>query len=137
MFWAFWNDKRKTETHTKNDICNSNLDLRCWWPRIWSKIFFGCVVSKLKQKKKKNSTCYTKNMNRILKCSDRLRSDFHKLANLRLTTFGFWNPGFTTLNLKIIFRNCQQNNLTGPLFSVYCQHVASIDWPRPSPLLLA
>ena len=52
------------------------------------KHFFGCVVSKLKQKKK-NSTCYTKNINRILKCSDRLRSDFHKLANLRLTIFGF------------------------------------------------
>ena len=54
----------------------------------------------------KVSTYDTKNIDRILKCLDRLRSNFHKLANLRLTTLAFWNPGFTALNLKIIFQNC-------------------------------
>ena len=53
---------------------------------------------------------------RILKSFDRLRSNFHKLANLRLTSFTFWNPGFMTLNLKIIFQNCWHNNLSSPLF---------------------
>ena len=56
--------------------------------------------------KNRISTCYTKNIDRILKCPDRLRSDFYKLVNLRLATFGFSNPGFTTLNLNIVFRNC-------------------------------
>ena len=56
-------------------------------------------------------------MYRILKCFDRLRSNFHKLVSFRLNTFGFWNSAFITFNLKIIFQNCWHNNLKNPLFS--------------------
>ena len=71
------------------------------------------------------STSYTKNIDRILKCLDKLRSDFYKLVNLRLTTITFWNPGFMTFNLKIIFQNCWQNNLINPIlrqFTVNMYH---------------
>ena len=45
------------------------------------------------------------------------------MANLRLTTFTFWSPGFMTLNLKIIFQNCWHNNLTNPIF---CQFTVNM-----------
>ena len=96
VFWAFCKDKRKIEKQQKNEICNRNADLPCWWPRIcWKTHFRFCSLC----------TCYTKNIDRILKCLDRLGSNFQKLVNLRLTTFTFWNPGFMTLNLKVTFQN--------------------------------
>ena len=85
MFWAFWNDKRKIEKQQKNEICNRNADLPCWWPRICWKTLFRLCSSKV-ETKNKISTCYTKNIDRILKCLDKLRSNFYKLVNLRLTT---------------------------------------------------
>ena len=75
--------------------------------------------------KKTFSTSYTKNIDRILKCLDKLRSNFYKLVNLRLTTITFWNQGFMTFNLKIIFQNCWQNNLINPIlrqFTVNMYH---------------
>ena len=105
VFWAFWNDKRKIEKQQKNQICNRNADLPCWWARMYWKILFRLCSSKF-------STCCTKNIHRILKCFDRLRSNFYKLASLRLTRFTFWNPGFMTLNLQIIFQDCWRSNLT-------------------------
>ena len=27
VFWAFWNDRKKIETHQKNEICKRNVDL--------------------------------------------------------------------------------------------------------------
>ena len=125
VFWAFWNDKRKIEKQQKNEICNRNADLPCWWPRICWKTLFRLCSSKV-ETKNKISTCYTKNVDRILKYLDKLRSNFYKLVNLRLATITFWNPGFMTLNLKIIFQNCWHNNLTNPNFcqftvNMYCQ----------------
>ena len=70
--------------------------------------------------KNKTSTCYTKNIDRILKCLGKLRSNFSKL---RLTTITFWNPGFMTLNLKIIFQKCWHNNLRNPIF---CQFTVNM-----------
>ena len=122
MFWAFWNDKRKLEKQQKNEICNRNADLPCWWPRICQKTLFRLCSSKV-ETKNKISTCYTKNIDRILKCLDKLRSNFYKLVNLRLTTITFWNPGFMTLNLKIIFQNYWHNNLINPIF---CQFTVNI-----------
>ena len=121
MFWAFWN-KRKIEKQQKNEICNRNADLPCWWPRICWKTLFWLCSSKV-ETKNKISTCYTKNIDRILKCLDKLRSNFYKLVNLRLATITFWNPGFMTLNLKIIFQNCWHNNLTNPIF---CQFTVNM-----------
>ena len=75
------------------------------------KHFSGCVALSLKQKIK-----FLPATLRILKCLDKLRSNFRKLVNLRLNTITFWNPGFMTFNLKIIFQNCWHNNLTNSLF---------------------
>ena len=116
MFGAFWNDRRKIETHQKNEICKRNADLPSWWPRIYWKALFRLCSLKIKTKNW-IPTCYTNNIDTILKCLDRLRSNFHKLVNLRLTTFTFCNPSFMTLNLKMTFQNCWHNNLTNSLFS--------------------
>ena len=80
------------------------------------------------------STSYTKNIDRILKCLDKLRSNFYKLVNLRLATITFWNPGFMTLNLKIIFQNCWHNNLTNPIFCQFFCHRQFTDTSQ-SPLV--
>ena len=127
--------QKKSRKATKNEICNSNADLPCLWPRICWKTRFRLCISKVGTKNE-ISTCYTKNIDRILKCLDKLRSNFYKLVNLRLTTITFWNPGFMTLNLKIIFQNCWHNNLTNPIF---CQFTVNMyhQFTDPSqPLLL-
>ena len=122
VFWAFWNDKREIEKQQKNEICNTNADLPCWWARMCWQILFRLCSSKV-ETKNQISTCYTKNIERMLKCLERLGSNFCKLANLRLTTFTFWNPGFMTLNLKIIFQDCWHNNLTNTIF---CQFTVNM-----------
>ena len=122
VFWAFWNDKRKIEKQQKNEICNKNDDLPCWWLRICWKTFFRLCSSKV-ETKNKISACYTKNIDRILKSSNKLRSNFYKLVSRRLITITFWNPGFMTLNLKNIFQNNWHNNLTNPIF---CQFTVNM-----------
>ena len=77
--------QKKNRKATKNEIGNRNTDLPCWWPRICWKTLFWLCYSKV-ETKNKISTCYTKNIDRILKCLDKLRSNFYKLVNLRLTT---------------------------------------------------
>ena len=68
-----------------------------------------------------------------MKYLDRLRSNFYKLANLRLTTFIFWTPGYMTLNLKFIFQNYWHNNLTNPIFCQFnvcmCHHFTDPSQP--------
>ena len=107
--------QKKNRKATKKKICNRNADLPCWWPRICSKTLFRLRSSEV-EIKSKPSTCYTNNIDRILKCLDKLRSNFYRLVNLKLTTITFWKPGFMTLNLKIIFQNCWHNNHTNPIF---------------------
>ena len=134
MFWAFWDDKRKIEKNQNNEICNRKADLPCWWPRICWKTFFQLPSSKFGTKK--NSTCYSKNIDRILKCLDRLRSNFYKLANLRLTTFTYWKPGSWPWIWRLFFEIVDILILQ-ILFSVSSLSICIINsLTRPSPLLL-
>ena len=107
--------------------------MSCWWQRICWKTLFRLCSSKV-ETKNWISTCYTKNIDQILKCSDRLRSNSHKLATPRLATSTFWNPGFMTLNLKIIFQNCWHNNFTNPIlcqFTVNMYHQLTDPFQHP------
>ena len=80
-------------------------------------------------------TCYTRNIDRILKYLDK-RSNFHELPNLRLNTFTFWNQGFMTLYQKVIYQNCWRTKITNPIF---CQSTVNtyhqLTDPFQSPLV--
>ena len=125
--------QKKSRKATKNEICNSNADLPCLWLRICWKTCFRLCISKV-ETKNKISTCYTKNIDRILKCLDKLRSNFYKLVNLRLTLNTFGNPGFMTLNLKIIFQNCW-HSLTNPIFLQFTVNTYQFTDPSQPPLV--
>ena len=103
VFWSFWNDKRK------NEIDNRNTDLPCWRPRICWKTLFQLCYSKV-ETKNKISTCYSKNIDRILTRLDKLRSNLPQ---------SILKP---RLNLKIIFQN-SWHNLTNPIF---CQFTVNM-----------
>ena len=62
VFWSFWNDKRKIEKQQKMKLAIEILT--CHADGCYSKV-----------EKNKNSTCYTKNRDRILTRLHKLRSN--------------------------------------------------------------
>ena len=102
-----WQKKNRKET--KYEIDNRNTDLPCWRPRICWKTLFQLCYSKV-ETKNKISTCYSKNIDRILTRLDKLRSNLPQ---------SILKP---RLNLKIIFQN-SWHNLTNPIF---CQFTVNM-----------
>ena len=76
VFWSFWNDKRKIEKQQKMKLAIEIPTCHVDGQGYVEKHFFGCVTRKLKQNK--ISTCYTKNIDRILTRLGKLRSNLRQ-----------------------------------------------------------